>query len=205
MTVRSANNTRAMATAIYRRFLLAHVGDVATDLATIYHVVRRIPYGSVGERDPVKIIANNLGSCSGKHILLRDLLRETGREAQVMTIFTYFNRGVPSHPSMPETLRTLIEGPDVCDFHHYVRAHGEQGWVKLDATWHDALVPYGFPVNHDWRGRGDTLLAASPIREYEAVENLAAWKTELLKQLTPEQRELRTRFFRQLADWMMTL
>ena len=52
---------------------------------------------------------------------------------------------------------------------------------------------------------GDTLLAATPIREYGAVENLAAWKTELLQRLTPEQRELRTRFFRQLADWMLTL
>lgn len=194
-----------MATAIYRRFLHTHVGDRATDLPTIYHAVRNIPYGSVGERDPVKIIANNLGSCSGKHILLRDLLRETGREAQVMTIFTYFNRGVPSHPSMPESLRALIDGSDVCDFHHYVRARAEHIWVKLDATWHDALIPYGFPVNRDWKGQGDTRLAATPIREYEPVENLAAWKIELLQQLTPEQRELRTHFFRQLADWMMTL
>jgi hypothetical protein len=194
-----------MMTAIYRRFLRAHLGDGAADLPAIYHAVRNIPYGSVGERDPVKIIANNLGSCSGKHILLRDLLREIGREAQVLTLFTYFNRGIPSHPSMPESLRALIDGADVCDFHHYVGARGEHGWVKLDATWHDALIPYGFPVNHDWKGQGDTVLAAAPIREYQAVENLAAWKTELLAQLTPEQRELRTRFFRQLADWMMKL
>lgn len=194
-----------MATAIYKRFLNKHLGDEVADLPTVYHAVRNIPYGSVGERDPVRIIANNLGSCSGKHILLRDLLRETGREAQVITMFTYFNRGIPSHPSMPETLRALIDGPDVCDFHHYVYARGEHGWVKLDATWHDALMPYGFPVNHDWKGQGDTLLAATPIREYEAVENLAAWKTELLQQLTREQQELRTHFFRQLAAWMMNL
>jgi hypothetical protein len=194
-----------MVTAIYRRFLHKHLGDGAADLPTIYHAVRNIPYGSVGERDPVKIIANNLGSCSGKHILLRDLLRETGREAQVMTMFTHFNRGVPSHPSMPETLRALIDGPNVCDFHHYVRMRRERGWVKLDATWHDALIPFGFPVNRDWKGQGETLLAAVPIREYEAVENLAAWKIELLQQLTAEQQELRTRFFRHLADWMMTL
>jgi hypothetical protein len=136
---------------------------------------------------------------------LRDLLRETGREAQVITMFTHFNRGIPSHPSMPETLRALVEGSDVCDFHHYVSFRGANGSVKLDATWHDALSPYGFPVNNDWNGHGDTLLAATPIREYEPVENLAEWKTELLRQLTPEQRELRTRFFRQLADWIASL
>ena len=106
---------------------------------------------------------------------------------------------------MPESLRALIEEADVCDFHQYVRARGEDGWVKLDATWHDALMPYGFPVNHDWKGVGDTVLASTPIREYEPAENVAAWKTKLLEQLTPEQRELRTRFFRQLADWMTTL
>jgi hypothetical protein len=83
--------------------------------------VRRIPYGSTGERDPVRIIANNLGSCSGKHILLRDVLRETGREAEIITMFTHFNRGIPSHPAMPPDLRAMVEGEDVCDFHHYVR------------------------------------------------------------------------------------
>lgn len=194
-----------MISPIYKRFLRTRLGEGVADLPAIYHAVRTIPYGSVGERDPVKIIANNFGSCSGKHVLLRDLLRETGREAQVITMFTYFNRRVPSHPSMPESLRALIEGADVCDFHHYVRARGEHGWVKLDATWHDALIAYGFPVNHRWTGEGDTILAADPIREYDAVENLAARKTELIQQLTAEQRELRTRFFGQLADWMMTL
>jgi hypothetical protein len=194
-----------MTAEIYRKFLKSHLGDRPTDMAAVYHSVRKIPYGGVGERDPAKIIANNTGSCSGKHILLRDLLRETGREAQVITMFTHFNRGIPSHPSMPETLRSLVEGSDVCDFHHYVSLRGANGSVKLDATWHDALLRYGFPVNNDWNGQGDTLLAATPIREYEPVEDLAEWKTELLQQLTPEQRELRTRFFRQLADWIASL
>ncbi len=189
----------------YSRFLRTHLKGRPSDLPALYHAVRNIPYGSTGERDPVKVIANNLGSCSGKHILLRNLLRETGHEAEIITIFTYFNRGIPSHPAMPEDLRAMIEGDDVCDFHHYVRARQENRWVKLDATWHDALIPYDFSVNHDWKGQGDTALAATPIRKYPAVENLAAWKIELLKQLTPEQREVRERFFRRLTEWMMTL
>jgi hypothetical protein len=81
----------------------------------------------------------------------------------------------------------------------------DEDWVRLDATWHDALIPYRFPVNNAWKGQGDTILAAQPIREYPPVEDLAAWKIELLTQLTPEQRQLRERFFRRLTEWMMTL
>jgi hypothetical protein len=193
-----------MPKASYADFLKRHVQEGSTTaLSDIYHAVRNIPYGSTGERDPVKIIANNLGSCSGKHI--RDLLRETGREAAVITMFTHFNRGIPSHPAMPRDLRAMVEGEDVCDFHHYVRVRTGRRWTKLDATWHDALIPYGFAVNRDWRGHGHTMLAATPIREYPPVEDLAAWKVQLLTELSPEQRELRARFFRRLTEWMMTL
>jgi hypothetical protein len=190
----------------YTSFLSQHVeAGSSAALSDAYHAVRRIPYGSTGERDPVKIIANNLGSCSGKHILLRDVLREMGRQAEIITMFTHFNRGIPSHPAMPPDLRAMVEGEDVCDFHHYVRVRTGRRWTKLDATWHDALIRYGFSVNCDWRGHGNTTLAATPIREYPPVEDLAAWKVQLLTKLNPEQRELRARFFRRLTEWMMTL
>jgi hypothetical protein len=189
----------------YRIFLKERARAGSTNVADIYHAVRKIPYGSTGERDPVKIIANNLGSSSGKHILLRDLLREVDWEAEIITMFTHFNRGVPSHPAMPADLRAMIDGEDVCDFHHYVRVRIREGWHKLDATWHDALISYGFPVNRDWEGQSDTVLAATPIREYPAVEDLVAWKEQLLTQLTPEQREFRAKFFTRLTEWMMTL
>jgi hypothetical protein len=194
-----------MLKATYSIFLKERVRAASTNVADIYHAVRKIPYGSTGQRDPVKVIANNLGSCSGKHILLRDLLREVGWEAEITTMFTHFNRGVPSHPAMPADLRAMIDGEDVCDFHHYVRVRIREGWHKLDATWHDALISYGFPVNRDWEGHSDTVLAATPIREYPAVEDLVAWKEQLLTQLTPEQREFRAKFFTRLTEWMMTL
>ncbi|MBV9641925.1 MAG: transglutaminase domain-containing protein [Verrucomicrobia bacterium] len=194
-----------MPRATYRIFLKERVGAGSTNVVDIYHAVRKIPYGSTGERDPVKVIANNLGSCSGKHILLRDLLREVGWKAEIITMFTHFNRGVPSHPAMPADLRAMIDGEDVCDFHHYVRIRIHEDWHKLDGTWHDALIPYGFPVNRDWEGHSDTILAATPIREYPAIEDLVAWKEQLLTQLTPEQREFRAKFFTRLTEWMMTL
>jgi hypothetical protein len=194
-----------MPKAIYRTFLKERLSAGSTNVTGVYHAVRKIPYGSTGERNPVKVIANNLGSCSGKHILLRDLLREAGWEAEIITMFTHFNRGIPSHPAMPVDLRAMIDGDEVCDFHHYVRVRMGEDWRKLDATWHDALIPYGFPVNRDWDGEGDTVLAATPIREYPPVEDLVARKEQLLTELTPEEREFRAKFFTRLTEWMVAL
>ena len=61
-----------MPNATYKKFLKKCLRAGSTNVVDIYHAVRNIPYGSTGERDPVKVIASNLGSCSGKHILLRD-------------------------------------------------------------------------------------------------------------------------------------
>jgi hypothetical protein len=189
----------------YQTFLTRHSSATPVPLPDIYHAVRNIPYGSTGERNPVKIIANHLGSCSGKHILLRDLIRETGGQADVITMLTHFNRGIPVHPDMPEDLRRMIEGEDISDFHHYVLVQTGQGNIKLDATWHDALIPYGFRVNDHWDGRGDTTLAAVPIKEYGPVEDIAGLKVKLLGELPANQRDLRARFFRRLTAWMMAI
>lgn len=194
-----------MSASSYATFLRRHVRDKKSELADLYHAIRNIPYGAVGDRDPVKVITNNVGSCSGKHMLLRDLLRQTRHDAEIITIFAHFNRGVPSHSSMPVDLRAMIEGDPIHDFHHYVRVRGDHQWLKLDATWHDALMPFGFPVNANWRGQGDTVLAATPLREYPAIEDVAGLKAELLAQLSPAEREKRTRFFERLTEWMATL
>lgn len=176
--------------------------DRARRVAALYHAVRRIPYGSTGERDPAQVIARNLGSCSGKHILLRDLLRASGFTADVVTIFTHFSRTVPAHPAMPEPLREMLSGEPVVDFHQYVKLSEGPHRQVLDATWHDWLRSFGFPVNDTWDGTGNTVLAATPIHEYHGEEDIAAHKVQLLEGLGVEQRERREAFFRLLTEWI---
>lgn len=175
----------------------------AASLPSIFHSVRRIPYGAAGQRDPSKVFENNVGSCSGKHILLRDLLRNAEFEAEIITIFTHFNKLIPDSAHMPEGLRRMIREEDVPDFHHYVRARHFGGeWHRLDATWHDALSVYGFPVNGGWRGKGHTQLAGNPIEEFPPVEDIADFKCRLLTRLSDVQREIRSRFFDLLIGWV---
>lgn len=194
-----------MAHDFYRAFLESIAPNGRPDIVAVYHAVRNIPYGAVGQRDPRAVLANRIGSCSGKHLLLSDLLRAIGHQTQLVTVFTHFNELVPDHESYPEELRDLVRHAEVPDFHHFVRARRGGAWVQLDATWHDRLAAYGFPVNAGWTGRGDTKLAARPLREYPATDDLIALKEQLLLELTPGERALRTRFFGLLANWMASL
>lgn len=179
--------------------------DPRLPLVRIYHAVRNIPYGSTGVREPLQVIEKNYGSCSGKHLLLRDLLRVGGYEAEIITMFTYFNRGVPVHESYPAELKRLCREGDVPDFHHYVRARVDGDWRRLDATWHDQLIPYGFPVNDAWAGDGDTVLAATAIEEYPNIEDLIPRKEALIRSLPPEDRKRRARFFQLVTEWIANL
>lgn len=173
--------------------------------AALFHLVRRIPYGAVGSRDPMAVLTRNVGSCSGKHSLLRNLLVAAGYRAEVMTMSTYFNRGIPDVPSMAPELRRLIVASAVPDFHHYVRLHVDGRLYRLDATWDDSLIHYGFPVNHLWDGGGDTRLAAAPLHEFPESADLATFKEELLMTLPDEERHLRSRFFALLTEWMASI
>lgn len=196
----------------YRTFLLGVVQEAqkATQtsypIVAIYHHVRSIPYGGAGQRDPRRVYESRLGTCSGKHILLRDTLRACGYDAEVVTIFTHFNKGIPVHPSMPQELQDIILSADVPDYHHFVRALSKDGYiVELDATWHDALKSYRFPVNDAWDGMGDTVLAGAPIRSYPATEDIASLKQSLLAALSAEETALRAKFLKLLTEWMAAI
>ena len=189
----------------FRDFLLRLDPSGRPALAAVYHAVRNIPYGAVGQRDPAHVLAANAGSCSAKHMLLDDLLRRLGHRTRLITIFTHFDAGVPDHASYPEELRELLRRGQVPDFHHFLRVEQDGRWLALDATWHDRLGAYGFPVNTGWTGAGDTRPAAKPFREYPPTADLAALKERLLKELSPQQRALRTRFFGLLSAWIAGL
>ncbi len=189
----------------YREFLERIAPSGRPDLVAVYHAVRNIPYGSIGQRDPKRVLELNAGSCSAKHLLLDALLRRLGYKTQLITIFTHFDEGVPDHESYPKELRDLLRRGRVPDFHHFLRVKGDDRWLDLDATWHDQLAAYGFPVNTDWRGEGDTRLAAKPLREYPPTDELVSLKERFLANLTHEQRALRTRFFDLLSGWIESL
>lgn len=177
-------------------------GGRPADPVRIYHAVRNLPYASRGSRHPADVLESREGSCSGKHLLLRDLLRRSGERAEIETVEGDFAAGMPEVDSMPEALRVWVRDGGIRDFHQYVVWRGPAGEAKLDATWPDSLARFGFPVNEDWDGCGDTRIALEPTRVVGRTEDLVPFKEGLLATLTSKEAADRLDFLSLLTDWL---
>lgn len=168
----------------------------------LFHDVRRYRYLSDGERDPAIIAARQAGSCTGKHLVLRDRLRAAGFKADVETVEGDFAAGIPPHPSMAPELRAMVAEAGIQDVHNYVVLQHGGAALRLDATWHDGLRSYGFPVNDAWAGGGDTTIALEPRRSLGIHEDVIGFKKQQLEMLAPELRARRARFLQLLSAWI---
>ena len=177
----------------------------AQDMPGIYHAVRKLGYFSSGDRSPEAVMHSGRGACTAKHILLRDLLRRRGEMAEVVLVSGDFADGIPQAASMPAPLRAMIRDAGVADFHCYVVWQNAGHAVRLDATWPDALLPYGFPVNAGWAGIDDTVLAISPNAAMQRAEQVITAKAQLLLGLSVDQAAKRLRFLKLLSDWIATI
>ena len=183
-------------------FLDRSVGSGRVSVPAIYHAVRNLTYASDGNRQPEIVIATGKGSCTGKHLLLRDLLRHVGETADVEFIEGDFAAAMPVIPSMSEELKHWVSSGGIKDFHCYVVWRGDEGEVKLDATWPDRMASLGFPVNAKWNGAGDTRVAINAGTVKGRAEDVLGRKKVLLATLTEKQINDRLRFLKLLTEWM---
>ena len=166
-----------------------------------FQKIRDIPYGSTGEREPEIIVNNNLGSCSGKHILLNHLFIKLGLQSKIMTCLHHFDQALPTGNKYPRRLQEIIRDHRVIDFHHFIKLKVDQEWFNVDATWDSPLNAYGFPVNLDWQGKGQTTIAVQPIKFYPETDNIIALKEKLISELPPKERSIRAEFLELLTKW----
>jgi hypothetical protein len=171
-------------------------------LVCVFEAVRDIPYGSTGERDPEKIVTENLGSCSGKHLLLSKLLDLLGFENKIVTCFHHFNEALPDRTDYPDRFKQIIRNHNVIDFHHFVNLKRGGRWLNIDATWDCHLHDFGFPVNFGWQGYTDTTVAVKPIRFYPETDDLVGLKIKLIDELPQHDKEIRAEFLSLLTEWL---
>jgi hypothetical protein len=183
-------------------FLVGNLGPGRPSVPSVYHAVRNLAYASDGNRDPARVIDTKRGACTGKHLLLRDLLRHIGEKADVELVAGDFAAGMPQVASMPEALRAWISTGGIRDFHCYVVWTDAGREVKLDATWPDMMEPFGYAVNSGWDGKGDTRIALNPDGIKVRDEDVIARKEALLATLSDQQRRDRREFLDLLTGWM---
>ncbi len=195
-----------LATPSYSRqlddFLDRHARAGYAIVPAIFHAVRNLTYASDGNRLPELVIATGKGSCTGKHLLLRDLLRHVGEKADVEFIEGDFAAAMPVVSSMSEELKDWVSSGGISDFHCYVVWQGNEGEAKLDATWPDRLAPLGYPVNDKWAGAGDTRVAIPNGVVRGRAEGVLERKAALLATLNQKQINDRLRFLKLLTEWM---
>lgn len=131
----------------------------------VFNKVRDIPYAIVPElNDPqrfVDILKLNRGSCTPKHFLLCHIFEKLGLEV-LYAVYPFLWSDFEA--LYPRELRDLARTMPV-GCHLACRVDIEGQLVLVDATIDPALQKLGLPVNNEWDGFGDTLLAMDPCGE----------------------------------------
>jgi len=184
------------------RFLRRNNLSQTSEVVDVFHAVRRIPYGSRGGRTAEAVVENNEGSCSGKHILLCELLRWLKQDAFVETVKGNFASKIPALESMPDELKRMCKEGGVIDFHQYVVWNSPNGALKLDATWSDGPISQGLSGNMHWAGNSDTELALEPSEVLNRVDDLPTYKAKLVSELGESDQRRRLNFLALLTAWV---
>ena len=194
----SAHHERFAATA---RKLLAQA--TRPPLPELFAFVQTLPYRWPGPRDALHCLEHGWGTCSGKNMLLFELLRAAGVPCAHTLIIGDLT---VNPPAVPAALRAILaEGP-LPDVHAALTALGPAGPVTVDASWDPPLATLDFPVAQNWDGLSDTPLAITPSAVYAVCSHDPVAEKELLRGRVfggrPELLARRDRYLQLLSDWI---
>lgn len=131
----------------------------------IYERIRDIPYAAIPEiadsKRYVEILNLGKGSCTPKHLLLGDMYQRLGM--QVLYVVYPFRWDEVEIDYPPQLLRLARELP--LSHHLACKVDIDGELILVDATLDPALKRLGLPVNEEWDGISNTLLAINPCGE----------------------------------------
>ena len=175
--------------------------DAELDAATVFTLVRDMPYMRASDRQPATIIKEWRGTCSGKHYLLQGLFAELDIPSQVIACTTHIHI---DPQSVPDGLRQLLGKTDgnVVDVHNYLILQLPSGEMIVDATWPLFTKPLGFPVNDYFELGESQQIACVPNQTWvvPADRNPQDYKDELLAEhFTPDELAHRDQFIHTIS------
>lgn len=168
----------------------------------LFEQIRDLPYHYPASRNPLDVLRERSGSCSGKHYLLGELYRRQGLHVRHMLCSHRFN---DSPLPFPEHMQDLLRKNEILDLHDYLQISVDGNWIDVDATWPLSLRDFGLPTTDDWDGKSPMTLSVIPDEQLDVVGDPAKVKEEHLSKLTPRQRMLRKQFLEALSQWVSEL
>ena len=161
----------------------------------IYEGIRDVPYAVIPELiDPenyINILRFNNGSCTPKHFLLCNMYERLGISV-LYAVYPF--RWDELEIDYPPNLKKLAEAMPT-NYHLACKVDIDGKLVLVDATVDLALEKLGLPVNKEWNGISDTLLAVKPFDEeiYHPFE---------AKLISPSFDEKSLTFYTELNSWL---
>lgn len=154
------------------------------DPATVFSMVRDMPYQRASDRRPETTIAEWRGTCSGKHYLLQALFAELGLPSKLIACTTV----EPVDPGeIPPSLKSLYEAANrrFVDVHNYLMVTvPDDGQMVVDATFPLSARKSGMVVNEAFVLGQDQQVAAKPLETWVIPPERDAqdFKDQLLKE-----------------------
>lgn len=166
----------------------------------IYYKIREIPYAVIPDlispEQYTNMLKLNRGSCSPKHLLLCNMYQRIGLEVlYVVYPFRWDEFELLYPPELREMAKEMPMG-----YHLACRVEIDEKLVLVDATLDPALQKVGLPVNKEWDGISDTLLAVNPCGEEQLYHPSEACFME--PRITDEKSQA---FYYGLNSWMEKL
>lgn len=163
----------------------------------IFRKIRDIPYAVIPElNNPKKyhgILKLNRGSCTPKHFLLCYMYQKMGLEVLYAVYpFRWSDFGAVYPPELQELAAAMP-----ISYHLACKVDISGKLVLVDATIDSALQTIGLPVNKEWDGFSDTLLAVNPCGEEQLYHPSEA---HFMQPATIDEKSLT--FYNRLNSWL---
>jgi hypothetical protein len=142
------------------------------DLIRTVLVVSRLPYRRPSNRSAAGVLSEGCGTCSTKHVLLAELVRENWPKQNMRL----WHRVYKVTPELAEALwgsqvSVVVPAAGLIDVHTFATIEVEGGNVIVDAT---------FPLE-SWDGVSDIPVACGPGDDYAAREDVLGTKAKLVE------------------------
>jgi hypothetical protein len=164
-------------------------------LAAAVQTVQALPYAWPAPPDAASTRAAGVGTCAGKHAVLREDLAALGFATQRLMVVG---------PLVPSLWRDLADrAGDLLEVHECVTV--ETPWagpLLIDVTWHPAAVHAGLAGTLHWDGTTNMACAVTPFSAYAVADDRFREQKELLRSrlYSPGQRAVRDEVLAAMAD-----